>query len=124
MTRRGPGFSYWLLDKDGLELGCRLRMDTELAKALVIGYGTGHRLEAVKNDILWQYGFGLRILDSELFKTRLVITRHVLGGRLLPHFMVKTGITTNWQGIMDSRTGNKGYDGYRQNSVELRSRRN
>ena len=82
-------------------------MDTELAEALAIGYGIGHRLEAVKDDILWQYGFGLRILDSELFKTRLVITRHVLGGKLLSHFLVKTGITTNWQGIMDIRTGDK-----------------
>ena len=82
-------------------------MDMELAQAMVVGFGTGYRLGAVKDDILWQYGYGLWILDSELFKTRLVITRHVLGGKVLSHFLVKTGISTNWQGIMDIRTGDK-----------------
>ena len=51
-TRRGPGSGYWLLDKDGLGLGCRVRMDMELAKALVMGFGIGHRLDAVKDGIL------------------------------------------------------------------------
>ena len=56
-TQRGPGFGYWLLDKNGLGLGCRVRMDMEFAQALVIGFGTGYRLGAVKDDLLWQYGY-------------------------------------------------------------------
>ena len=51
-TRRGPGFGYWLLDKDGLGLGYRVRMDMELAKALVTGFEIRHRLGAVKIDAL------------------------------------------------------------------------
>ena len=64
-------------------------MDMEFAQALVIGFGIRYRLGAVKDDLLWQYGYGLWILDSELFKTRLVITRHVLGGKVLSHFWSK-----------------------------------
>ena len=56
-------------------------MDMELAKALVTGFGIGNRLEAVKDDILWRYDYGLWTLESELFKTRLLVTRHVLGGK-------------------------------------------
>ena len=51
-TRRGLGFGYWLLDKDGLVLDCRVRMDRELAKALVTRFGIRHRLGVVKNDAL------------------------------------------------------------------------
>ena len=43
-TRRGPGFGYWLLDKDGLGFGRRVQTDMDLSKALVIGFGVGHRL--------------------------------------------------------------------------------
>ena len=88
-TLRGLGFGYWLLDKDRLGLGCRVQMDMEVAKALVIGFGIGYQLGAVKDDILWQYGYELRILDSELFKTCPVVTRHVLGGKVLSHFWSK-----------------------------------
>ena len=68
-------------------------MDMELGQALVIGFGIGHRLGAVKDDILWQYGYGLWIMDSEPFKTRLIITRHVSGGQSVIPFLVKTGIS-------------------------------
>ena len=52
ISTQSPGFGYWLLDRDGLGLDFRVRMDMELAKALVTGIGIRHQLGAVKNDAL------------------------------------------------------------------------
>ena len=52
-------------------------------------------------------GYGLWISNSELYKTHLLTTRHVLGGKCYPAFWAKPEYQTNRQERMGIRIGSR-----------------